>query len=178
MFLLTVHILSIFYWTWGIVLDLSYYSSCFYSSGVFLVSDGRQERVMFDKITSRIQKLCYGLNAEFVDPVSYEIVLMLHQNLFLRSTISVDATDSMTKSSLCKDFYLFYYYLLLCFIYFYILIILFGCFNLIYLLYYFCHFNPFGTFYFSLIRPPSLTWGPQFENPWPSYYYSLLFIKQ
>lgn len=25
---------------------------------------------MFDKITSRIQKLCYGLNAEFVDPVS------------------------------------------------------------------------------------------------------------
>ncbi len=46
---------------------------CFYSSGVFLVTDGRQERVMFDKITSRIQKLCYGLNAEFVDPVSYEI---------------------------------------------------------------------------------------------------------
>lgn len=39
---------------------------------VFLVSDGRQERVMFDKITSRIQKLCYGLNSEFVDPVSYE----------------------------------------------------------------------------------------------------------
>lgn len=104
--------------------------------------------------------------------------LTLHQNLFLRSTISVDATDSMTKSYLCKDFFKLYYYLLLCFIYFYILIILFGCFNLIYLLYYFCHFNPFGTFYFSLIRPPSLTWGPQFENPWPSYYYSLLFIKQ
>lgn len=33
-------------------------------------TDGRQERVMFDKITSRIQKLCYGLNADFVDPVS------------------------------------------------------------------------------------------------------------
>lgn len=43
---------------------------------VFLVSDGRQERVMFDKITSRIQKLCYGLNSDFVDPVSYE----MHQN--------------------------------------------------------------------------------------------------
>ena len=25
---------------------------------------------MFDKITSRIQKLCYGLNMDFVDPVS------------------------------------------------------------------------------------------------------------
>ncbi|KAF7236617.1 Ribonucleoside-diphosphate reductase large subunit, partial [Varanus komodoensis] len=30
--------------------------------------DGRHERVMFDKITSRIQKLCYGLNLDFVDP--------------------------------------------------------------------------------------------------------------
>uniref|UniRef100_A0A671MN69 Ribonucleoside-diphosphate reductase large subunit n=1 Tax=Sinocyclocheilus anshuiensis TaxID=1608454 RepID=A0A671MN69_9TELE len=39
--------------------------------------DGRQERVMFDKITSRIQKLCYGLNTEFVDPVSYE----MHKNM-------------------------------------------------------------------------------------------------
>lgn len=35
-----------------------------------LNSDGRQEGVCFDKITSRIQKLCYGLNNEFVDPVS------------------------------------------------------------------------------------------------------------
>lgn len=26
---------------------------------------------MFDKITSRIQKLCYGLNVDFVDPVSF-----------------------------------------------------------------------------------------------------------
>lgn len=27
---------------------------------------------MFDKITSRIQKLCYGLSTEFVDPVSVD----------------------------------------------------------------------------------------------------------
>ena len=32
--------------------------------------DGRKECVMFDKITSRISKLCYGLNADFVEPVS------------------------------------------------------------------------------------------------------------
>ncbi|XP_057377404.1 ribonucleoside-diphosphate reductase large subunit-like [Daphnia carinata] len=31
---------------------------------------GRQEDVHFDKITSRIQKLCYGLNMDFVDPTS------------------------------------------------------------------------------------------------------------
>ena len=36
----------------------------------FCISDGRQESVSFDKITSRIQKLCYGLNVDFVDPVS------------------------------------------------------------------------------------------------------------
>lgn len=31
--------------------------------------DGRKEDVHFDKITSRIQKLSYGLNMDFVDPV-------------------------------------------------------------------------------------------------------------
>ena len=30
--------------------------------------DGRKEPVMFDKITARIRKLCYGLN-DLVDPV-------------------------------------------------------------------------------------------------------------
>ncbi|KAI9294073.1 Rrm1 protein [Neoconidiobolus thromboides FSU 785] len=32
--------------------------------------DGRQERVVFDKITSRIIKLCYGLDMNFVDPAA------------------------------------------------------------------------------------------------------------
>lgn len=31
--------------------------------------DGRKEPVQFDKITSRIRKLCYGLDMDFVDPV-------------------------------------------------------------------------------------------------------------
>lgn len=31
--------------------------------------DGRQEPVHFDKITARINKLAYGLNQEFCDPV-------------------------------------------------------------------------------------------------------------
>ena len=37
--------------------------------------DGRQEAVKFDKITSRIQKLCYGL-----DPVSAGEAHTLHDN--------------------------------------------------------------------------------------------------
>ena len=32
--------------------------------------DGRREPVTFDKITSRIKKLCYSLNTDFVDPVA------------------------------------------------------------------------------------------------------------
>ncbi len=32
--------------------------------------DGRHEPVHFDKITSRIQKLCYGLDMEFIDPTA------------------------------------------------------------------------------------------------------------
>ena len=32
--------------------------------------DGRQEPVHFDKITARINKLSYGLNPDFCDPVS------------------------------------------------------------------------------------------------------------
>ena len=30
--------------------------------------DGREEAVHFDKITSRIEKLCYGLDMDYIDP--------------------------------------------------------------------------------------------------------------
>lgn len=35
--------------------------------------DGRKERVLFDKITARISKLCYGLDMNFVDPVEISL---------------------------------------------------------------------------------------------------------
>ena len=31
--------------------------------------DGREEKVHFDKITSRIKKMCYGLDNKYVDPI-------------------------------------------------------------------------------------------------------------
>ncbi|EEB15136.1 Ribonucleoside-diphosphate reductase large chain, putative [Pediculus humanus corporis] len=34
---------------------------------------GRNEEVHFDKITSRIQKLCYGLNLDYVDPIAITV---------------------------------------------------------------------------------------------------------
>lgn len=37
--------------------------------------DGRKESVHFDKITARIETLCYGLNMNYVDPVSARVPL-------------------------------------------------------------------------------------------------------
>jgi hypothetical protein len=33
-------------------------------------SDGRKERVQFDKITARVSRLCYGLDPDHVDPAA------------------------------------------------------------------------------------------------------------
>ncbi|KAJ3658911.1 hypothetical protein Zmor_010625 [Zophobas morio] len=38
--------------------------------------DGRREEVYLDKITFRIQKLCYGLNMDYVDPVSITLKVL------------------------------------------------------------------------------------------------------
>src|SRR5579864_8396460 len=34
--------------------------------------DGKRETVKFDKITARIEKLCYGLNPALVDPIDVD----------------------------------------------------------------------------------------------------------
>lgn len=41
-----------------------------FSINYFFFLDGSQEEVQPNKITSRIQKLCYGLNLNYVNPVS------------------------------------------------------------------------------------------------------------
>ncbi len=49
-------------------------------SPVFIVKrDGRKEDMLLDKITSRIKKLCYGLDKRFVDPAA--ITLKVHGSL-------------------------------------------------------------------------------------------------
>uniref|UniRef100_A0A9J8CJT9 Ribonucleoside-diphosphate reductase n=1 Tax=Cyprinus carpio carpio TaxID=630221 RepID=A0A9J8CJT9_CYPCA len=61
--------------------------------------DGRQERVMFDKITSRIQKLCYGLNAEFVDPT--QITMKVIQGLYSGvTTVELDTLAAEITATL------------------------------------------------------------------------------
>ncbi|KAG8522912.1 Ribonucleoside-diphosphate reductase large subunit, partial [Galemys pyrenaicus] len=61
--------------------------------------NGRQERVMFDKITSRIQKLCYGLNMDFVDPA--QITMKVIQGLYSGvTTVELDTLAAETAATL------------------------------------------------------------------------------
>ena len=48
------------------------------TSRIFVVKrDGRKEPVHFDKITSRIEKLCYGLDMEYIDAPSITLKVFI-----------------------------------------------------------------------------------------------------
>uniref|UniRef100_A0A3Q4HR65 Ribonucleoside-diphosphate reductase n=1 Tax=Neolamprologus brichardi TaxID=32507 RepID=A0A3Q4HR65_NEOBR len=62
-------------------------------------SDGRPEAVSFDKITSRVQKLCYGLNCDFVDPA--QITMKVIQGLYSGvTTVELDTLAAETAATL------------------------------------------------------------------------------
>lgn len=57
---------------------------------------GEQEPVKFDKITSRIQKLCYGLNDQFVDPavVTQIVIQGVHPGITTKELDNLAAETS------------------------------------------------------------------------------------
>ncbi|CAG8766027.1 8630_t:CDS:2, partial [Cetraspora pellucida] len=59
--------------------------------------DGRKERVLFDKITGRINKLCYGLDLNFVDPVAVtqKVISGVYQGV---STVELDNLAAETAA--------------------------------------------------------------------------------
>lgn len=61
--------------------------------------DGRQEVVHFDKITSRINKLCYGLDAVHVDAalISQKVVQGVYPGV---TTVELDELAAQTAASL------------------------------------------------------------------------------
>ncbi|XP_052281935.1 ribonucleoside-diphosphate reductase large subunit-like isoform X1 [Dreissena polymorpha] len=61
--------------------------------------NGRTEKVMFDKITSRIQKLCYGLHPEFVDPaeITLKVINGLYQGV---TTVELDNLAAETAATM------------------------------------------------------------------------------
>ncbi|CAG0881694.1 unnamed protein product [Cyprideis torosa] len=61
--------------------------------------DGRKEPVHFDKITSRIQKLCYGLNMDFVEPeaITMKVIAGLYPGV---TTVELDNLAAETAATL------------------------------------------------------------------------------
>ena len=61
--------------------------------------DGRKEVVKFDKITARIEKLCYGFNPELVDPidVAKKVIEGLYDGV---TTSELDSLAAETAASL------------------------------------------------------------------------------
>src|ERR1700748_3577734 len=61
--------------------------------------DGKQETVKFDKITARVEKLCYGLNPALVDPidVAQKVIEGLYDGV---TTSELDNLPAETAASL------------------------------------------------------------------------------
>jgi len=61
--------------------------------------DGRRESVKFDKVTARIEKLCYGLNMDFVSPiaVAMKVIDGIYDGV---STVELDNLAAETAASL------------------------------------------------------------------------------
>ncbi|KAI9469051.1 MAG: ribonucleotide reductase [Benjaminiella poitrasii] len=59
--------------------------------------DGRTEKVQFDKITSRISKLCYGLNEDFIIPseITQKVVSGIYQGI---TTVELDNLAAETAA--------------------------------------------------------------------------------
>ncbi|XP_063684531.1 ribonucleoside-diphosphate reductase large subunit-like isoform X1 [Bolinopsis microptera] len=64
--------------------------------------DGRKEIVHFDKITSRIQKLMYNLNTEFVDPhtITKNVINGVYKGV---TTVELDMLAAETAASLATE---------------------------------------------------------------------------
>lgn len=61
--------------------------------------DGKKEPVLFDKITSRISKLCYGLNQDFIDPaeITMKVISGVYPGI---TTVELDTLAAETSASM------------------------------------------------------------------------------
>jgi ribonucleoside-diphosphate reductase subunit M1 len=64
-----------------------------------LKRDGRKEQVFFDKITSRIIKLCYGLNMDYIDPtqITKKVINGLYSGV---TTVELDNLAAETAATM------------------------------------------------------------------------------
>jgi ribonucleoside-diphosphate reductase subunit M1 len=64
--------------------------------------NGKSERVQFDKISSRIQKLAYGLNQDFVDPafITQKVIKGVYAGV---TTVQLDTLAAETAAYLTTE---------------------------------------------------------------------------
>ncbi|XP_064405543.1 ribonucleoside-diphosphate reductase large subunit-like [Halichondria panicea] len=70
------------------------------ASKIFVIKrDGRSETVMFDKITSRISKLCYGLSKDFIEPaeITMKVIAGVYPGV---TTVELDTLAAETAASM------------------------------------------------------------------------------
>ncbi|XP_045447367.1 ribonucleoside-diphosphate reductase large subunit [Melitaea cinxia] len=67
-----------------------------------LKRDGKMQEVHIDKITSRIKKLCYGLNMDFVDPVciTLKVISGIYSGV---TTVELDNLAAETAATMTTD---------------------------------------------------------------------------
>ena len=78
----------------------NYYTSSIAVMANFVTkSDGRKERVQFDKITARVSRLCYGLDPEYVDAaaITQKVISGVYQGV---TTIELDNLVNFGLSTL------------------------------------------------------------------------------
>ncbi|MDR0793357.1 MAG: ribonucleoside-diphosphate reductase subunit alpha [Chitinophagaceae bacterium] len=68
--------------------------------------NGRKESVKFDKITARIQKLCYGLNAQFVEPVkvAMKVIEGVYDGVHTTELDNLAAETAASMSTIHPDY--------------------------------------------------------------------------
>jgi len=71
-----------------------------------LKRDGRRETVKFDKITARIEKLCYGLDPKFVNPVevAMKVINGLYDGVSTQELDNLAAEIAATLTTKHPDF--------------------------------------------------------------------------
>lgn len=68
--------------------------------------DGRKESVKFDKITARIEKLCYSLNSKFIDPtkVAMKVIEGLYDGVTTTELDNLAAETAASMSTIHPDY--------------------------------------------------------------------------
>ena len=68
--------------------------------------NGKREDVSFDKITARIRKLCYGLDAQFVDPIEIakKVILGLYNGVSTSDLDNLAAETAATLATIHPDY--------------------------------------------------------------------------